>query len=79
MSEELTVYYGDDSGVEYDCELFGEIVTFDETTGKTVITIGADTTGGKISSVALTISKERWLELVKDVQEALECLEESKC
>lgn len=31
------------------------------------------------SSVALTISKERWLELVKDVQEALECLEESKC
>ena len=72
MKSEVNIFYVDDTGKELEPEFFDYFVTRDSTTKKTIVTIGTDVKDDKILGVSLTLTKERWFEIVQGVQKVLE-------
>ena len=75
MKEEATIYYANDKEDVLEPKLFDYLVNHNEETKETTVTIGADFECG-IECIALTLKKEKWLEIVQGVQEVLDAWEE---
>lgn len=75
MKSEVNIFYADDTEKELEPKFFDYLVTTESSTGKAIITIGADVKDDNICGVSLTMTKDRWLEIVQGVKEALDVWE----
>ena len=78
MKEEITVCYLDSSDEGNDLDLCDYLVTWIEDEDKMFVTIGADTFNESALGVSITMTRERWLNIVKGVQEVIDSYDKEK-
>lgn len=74
MKEEVNIFA--DTDETYEPKYFDYLVTHEPSTKQTLVTIGADIDNDKVCGVALVLTKDSWLKIVKEVQEVLDAWEE---